>query len=102
MVTHVYTQALQAQSDKLRLILSEIALENVTSFQKAQRPEVRLVIVMTSTLLAVSTQNNLRAVTRGHQAANITPPVTSAHLCQILRAASTTTCKKSNLPVITG
>jgi hypothetical protein len=66
MDTRGYTQALQTQRDELRMIMHELAMENATAFQRVQRPEVRLAVIMTSTLLMVNTQNSLRAVSRGN------------------------------------
>jgi hypothetical protein len=41
--------------------MQEIAMEQKDKFQKVQRPEVRLAMIMTTTLLAVNTNNNIMA-----------------------------------------
>jgi hypothetical protein len=62
MKTQGFTMALQqTQQDELRLIMQEIAMEQKDKFQKVQRPEVRLAMIMTTTLLAVNTNNNIMA-----------------------------------------
>jgi hypothetical protein len=59
--TRGYTQALEAQRDDIQLIMKEMAMERADSFQRVQRPEMRLAMLMTTTLLAVNTQNSLRS-----------------------------------------
>ena len=63
MKTQGFTQAmLQTQQDELRLIMTELAMEQKDKFQKIQRPEVRLAMIMTTTLMAVNTQNSLASL----------------------------------------
>lgn len=63
MKTQGFTQAmLQTQQEELRLIMTELAMEQKDKFQKIQRPEVRLAMIMTTTLMAVSTQNSLASL----------------------------------------
>jgi hypothetical protein len=75
MDTRGYQQALQAQSDEIRMIIKELAIEQAGNFQRVQRPEVRLAMIMTSTLLAVNSQNALRAarVPRGNAPESASP-----------------------------
>lgn len=70
MNTQGFTQAmLQTQQDELRLIMTELAMEQKDKLQKIQRPEVRLAMIMTTTLMAVSNQNNLNSLkTKGQPA----------------------------------
>lgn len=63
MNTQGFTQAmLQTQQEELRLIMTELAMEQKDKVQKIQRPEVRLAMIMTTTLMAVSNQNNLNSL----------------------------------------
>jgi hypothetical protein len=60
MNTRGYTNMLQqTSSDEIRMILQELAMEQKDKFQKIQRPEVRLAMIMTTSLLAVNSQNSL-------------------------------------------
>lgn len=68
MKTQGFTQMLQqTQNDELKLIMQEMAMEQKDKFQKIQRPEVRLAMIMTTTLLAVNSQNNLLAIRQQQQ-----------------------------------
>jgi hypothetical protein len=65
MKTQGFTQVLlQTQEEELRLIMTEMAMEQKDKLQKIQRPEVRLAMIMTTTLMAVNTQNSLAAMSR--------------------------------------
>jgi hypothetical protein len=60
MNTKGYTMMLQqTSSDEIRMIMQELAMEQKDKFQKIQRPEVRLAMIMTTSLLAVNSQNTL-------------------------------------------
>jgi hypothetical protein len=60
MNTRGYTTMLQqTSSEEIRMIMQELAMEQKDKFQKIQRPEVRLAMIMTTSLLAVNSQNNL-------------------------------------------
>lgn len=63
MNTQGFTQALlQTQQEELRLIMMELAMEQKDKVQKIQRPEVRLAMIMTTTLMAVNNQNTLNSL----------------------------------------
>jgi len=55
------TQALRVQDQEIQLILKEMALERADSFEHAQRPEVRLAFLVSTTLLSVDSLNRMRA-----------------------------------------
>ena len=61
--TEGYANALRAQDDEIRMILQEIAMERASSFQKYQRPELRLAMLFSTTLLATDSQNRLKEAT---------------------------------------
>ena len=49
------------------MIMQELAMEQKDKFQKIQRPEVRLAMIMTTSLLAVNSQNSLVALRQAQQ-----------------------------------
>ena len=66
------SQALRVQDQEIQLILKEMALERADSFEHAQRPEVRLAFLVSTTLLSVDSLNRMRAaatVQRAHKVA---------------------------------
>lgn len=68
MNTRGYTNMLQqTSSDEIRMIMQELAMEQKDKFQKIQRPEVRLAMIMTTSLLAVNSQNSLVALRQAQQ-----------------------------------
>ena len=68
MNTRGYTNMLQqTSSDEIKMIMQELAMEQKDKFQKIQRPEVRLAMIMTTSLLAVNSQNSLIALRQAQQ-----------------------------------
>ena len=55
------THALRQQDEEIALILKELALERADALQNAQRPEVRLAFLVSTTLLSVDSLNRLKA-----------------------------------------
>ena len=55
------SHALRQQDEEIALILKEMALERADSLQNAQRPEVRLAFLVSTTLLSVDSLNRLKA-----------------------------------------
>lgn len=68
------SQALRVQDQEILLILKEMALERADSFEHAQRPEVRLAFLVSTTLLSVDSLNRMRAAAIKHKA----PPAAQA------------------------
>jgi hypothetical protein len=62
------SQALRVQDQEIQLILKEMALERADSFEHAQRPEVRLAFLVSTTLLSVDSLNRLRGAQRAQKA----------------------------------
>lgn len=60
MRTQGYAQALRAQEDEIRMILQEIAIERADTLTKYQRPEIRLALILSTTLLAMDNNNRLK------------------------------------------
>ena len=57
--TQGFSAALMTQKQEIEMILKEIAIEKLDQFSKAQRPEVRLAFIVSSTLLATDTKNRM-------------------------------------------
>jgi hypothetical protein len=57
--TQGYGHMIRAQEEEIQSILREIALERVDELKKYQRPEVRLTLLLTTTLMAVDSRNRL-------------------------------------------
>jgi hypothetical protein len=57
--THGYSHMIRAQEEEIQSILREIALERVDELKKYQRPEVRLTLLLTTTLMAVDSRNRM-------------------------------------------
>lgn len=57
--TQGYGHMIRAQEEEIQSILREIALERVDELKKYQRPEVRLTLLLTTTLMAVDSRNRM-------------------------------------------
>jgi hypothetical protein len=53
-------QALRVQQEEIQLILKEMALDRADSFEQAQRPEIRLAFLVSTTLLSVDGLNRMK------------------------------------------
>ena len=60
--TQGYAEAVKAQEREIQMILKEVAMERAEVWGKAQRPELRLAMVLANTLLAIDNQNRSRAL----------------------------------------
>jgi hypothetical protein len=58
--TDGYAQALRAQEEEIKMILQEIAMERAEAFTKFQRPEVRLALILSTTLISLDNANRLK------------------------------------------
>ena len=56
------SDALRVQDQEIQLILKEMALERADSFETAQRPEMRLAFLVSTTLLSVDSLNRMRSL----------------------------------------
>lgn len=59
MASDGYANALKQQESEISMILKELALEKADQWSGAQRPEIRLGMLLSSTLLAVDTSNRI-------------------------------------------
>jgi hypothetical protein len=60
--TQGYADAVKAQEREIQMILKEVAMERAEQWGKAQRPELRLAMVLANTLLAIDNHNRSRAL----------------------------------------
>jgi hypothetical protein len=56
------TQALKQQNEEIAMIMKEICMERVDTFKKVQKPEIRLAMILTTTAIGISSQNQMRAL----------------------------------------
>lgn len=54
------TNALKQQQDEIQMIMKEICMDRVDTFKKIQKPEYRLAMILTTTAIGISTQNQMR------------------------------------------
>jgi hypothetical protein len=54
------TEALRLQDEEIRMVLKELALEKADSFSSAQRPEIRIAFLVSTTLLSVDAMNRAK------------------------------------------
>ena len=55
------TEALRVQDEDIKMVLKELAMQRADSFSNAQRPEVRLAFLLSTTLLSVDAMNRARS-----------------------------------------
>ena len=60
MDTQGFSMALRQQNDEIRMIMKEMCMNKVESFKKVTTPEIRLAMIMTTTLIGVNAQNSMR------------------------------------------
>jgi len=63
------TEALRIQDEEIKMVLKELAMTKADSFSNAQRPEVRLAFLVSTTLLSVDAMNRAREHRSGRRAA---------------------------------
>lgn len=66
------SMALRQQQDEISMIMKEICLDKVDTFKKVQKPEYRLAMILTTTALGVSTQNQIKKLQNKPQAPQAT------------------------------
>lgn len=58
--TQGLTEALRIQDEEIKMVLKELAMQKADSFSNAQRPEIRLAFLVSTTLLSVDAMNRAR------------------------------------------
>lgn len=66
--TQGYAQVIRAQEEEIQSILREIAFERAEQLTAYQRPELRLTMLLTTTLLAVDSRNRMAQFRQAPQA----------------------------------
>jgi len=73
MQTQGYAHQVRQQEAEIQSCLREIAINNVESYKKIERPEMRLATVLVTTLLATDSRNRLEAVRTEFKARPVNP-----------------------------
>jgi lambda repressor-like predicted transcriptional regulator len=60
MDTTGFSMALRQQHEEIQMIMKELCMDRVESFKKVTKPEIRLAMIMTTTLIGVNTSNQMR------------------------------------------
>jgi hypothetical protein len=55
-----FSMALRQQQEEIQMIMREICMDKINTFEKATKPEVRLAMIMTTTLIGVNTSNQMK------------------------------------------
>ena len=75
-----YAAMVKSQEEEIQCILREIAMERVDDLKKFQRPEVRLALLMTTTLMAVDSRGRLNELRQYSEAVPTTMEQTYSSL----------------------
>lgn len=59
-----FSMALRQQQEEIQMIMREICMDKINTFEKATKPEVRLAMIMTTTLIGVNTTNQMKKMQR--------------------------------------
>jgi hypothetical protein len=62
MDTTGFSMALRQQNDEIQMIMREVCMDKVETFKKVTKPEIRLAMIMTTTLIGVNAQNSMRKI----------------------------------------
>ena len=71
MRTQGYAEQVRQQEAEIQSCLREIAINNVETYKKIEKPEVRLVSVLVMTLLATDSRNRMVAYKRDFESNNV-------------------------------
>lgn len=79
MKTEGFAQSLRAQDEEVRMIMKEIAMEKLDSLQKLHRPELRLAMLFSTTLLATDSANRIKDASRKQMEVKVSPITLEKH-----------------------
>ena len=79
MKTEGFSQAILSQDEEIRMILREMVMDKMDSFDKYQRPELRLAMLFTTTLLATDSANRMKEATKERSGKTLNPAVAEKH-----------------------
>ena len=75
MDTTGFSMALRQQQEEIQMIMKELCMDRVEHFKKVTKPEIRLAMIMTTTLIGVNTSNTMRKFqNQGHHKKETPPP----------------------------
>lgn len=73
MKTRGYAEMVRQQEAELQSCLREIAINNVESYKKVERPEMRLATVLVTTLLATDSRNRMEEIRTHFETKQVNP-----------------------------
>jgi hypothetical protein len=79
MKTEGFAQSLRAQDEEVRMIMKEIAMDKLDSLQKLHRPELRLAMLFSTTLLATDSANRIKDASRKQMEVKVSPSTLEKH-----------------------
>jgi hypothetical protein len=74
MDTTGFSMALRQQQEEIQMIMKELCMDRVEHFKKVTKPEIRLAMIMTTTLIGVNTSNTMRKFQNQVHNKKETPP----------------------------
>jgi hypothetical protein len=93
--------ALRQQQEEISMIMKEICLDKVETFKKVQKPEYRLAMILTTTALGVSTQNQIKKLQdKTTVGVSLGSQVTPIKRTEIQTATGSFGTKSQKLPVL--
>lgn len=79
MKTRGYADMVRQQEAELQSCLREIAINNVESYKKVERPEMRLATVLVTTLLATDSRNRMEEIRTHFETKQVNPETTEKY-----------------------
>jgi hypothetical protein len=79
MRTEGFTQSIMTQDQELRMILKEMVLEQIDSFEKYQKPHLRLALLFTTTLMATDAANRMKDLQKSTAARTVSQATHEKH-----------------------
>jgi len=80
MDTTGFSMALRQQQEEIQMIMKELCMDRVEHFKKVTKPEIRLAMIMTTTLIGVNTSNTMRKIQNQGHIKKETPPQTKSEI----------------------
>ena len=73
MQTQGYSMMLRQQEAEIQSCLREIAINNIETYKKVEKPEIRLASVLVTTLLATDARNRMQSLQEQYKAQQVKP-----------------------------
>ena len=79
MKTEGFAQAIMSQDEEIKMILKEMVMEQMESFDKYQRPELRLALLFSTTLLMTDSANRMKEASKQRVEAKVASATIQKH-----------------------